>query len=165
MNKLKIAKNQYVKEKAKYAYSLFQKGLPFKKVYAVVEKNGKYVVLQTAKPSAKFKYFLAGGGVDEGEGNITAIKREVLEELNMNIEVVKSFGVIRYVRTWKYEGKVFDISYIAEIFLTKFVSYGKNKKLGLDGEFTFISKGIAIIDKQELINNIECFVNHEVKFE
>ena len=106
----------YYEQKAKYAYELFKKGLPFKKVYAVVEKDGKYVVLRNDNPNkkAKYQFSLSGGGVDEGEDNVTAIKREIKEELNMNVEVVRSLGNVNYSKTWSYQGKEFDIEYISE---------------------------------------------------
>ena len=155
----------YNEAKAKYAHELFQKNLPFKKVYGVVEKNGKYVVLKL-KQGSIYKYFLSGGGVDEGEDNVTAVKREMVEELNMNVEVVKSLGTCECFRTWTYKGKSVDVRYETEIFLTKFVSYSSNKDFGLEGEFSQSRvTGIVEVTKDEMINNVEYFVAHEIKFE
>ena len=155
----------YYEQKAKYAYELFKKGLPFKKVYAVVEKDGKYVVLRNDNPNkkAKYQFSLSGGGVDEGEDNVTAIKREIKEELNMNVEVVRSLGNVHYSKTWSYQGKEFDIEYISEIFLTRFVSYSDNKNFGLPGEF---EHGVCIeeISKEELLENVFEFKDGGIKF-
>lgn len=153
----------YYQQKAKYAYELFLKGKPFKKVYAVVRKGDKFVVLEHQK--GKYKYSLSGGGVDKGEDNVTAIKREILEELNINIKIVKSLGTINYVATWKYEGKEFDVDYEAEIFLTEFVSYGVNKNFGIEGEFDTKEINISEISRNEMINNVAEFVAYGIKLD
>lgn len=153
----------YNKQKAKLAYELYLKGLPFKKVYAVVQKGDKFVVLK--HETGKYKYSLSGGGVDAGEDNITAIKREIIEELNINIKIVKSLGIAKYVRTWHYNGQDFDVDYEAEIFHTEFVSYGKNKDFGLEGEFDAKKISIDEISKDEMLANVAEFVSLGIKFE
>ncbi|MDE6583204.1 MAG: NUDIX domain-containing protein [Clostridia bacterium] len=153
----------YYEQKAKIAYELYLKGLPFKKVYATVQKGDKFVVLKHEE--GKYKYSLSGGGVDPGEDNVTAIKREILEELNINIKVVKSLGIAKYVRTWHYNGKHFDVDYEAEIFHTKFASYGENKNFGLEGEFTTKKISIDEISKEEMLANVAEFVTFGIKFE
>lgn len=153
----------YYEQKAKYAYSLFLEGKPFKKVYAAVKKGDNFVVLQHEK--GRDKYSLSGGGVDPGEDNITAIKREILEELNINIKIIKTLGVIKYIRTWHYEGKEFDIEYEAEIFLTEFVSYGDNKNFGIDGEFSDKKISIAEISKKELLKEVAEFKDFHLKLD
>lgn len=162
MNEKEESQNYNLK-KAKYVYGLYQAGLPFKKVYAVVQKDKKFAVLELA-PGKKYKYTLSGGGVDDGEDNITAIKREVLEELNMNIEIIKSLGVFNYFRTWLYEGKSFDVKYIAEVFLTKFVSYADNKDFGLSGEFFNKVKGVKLVSKKEMLENVARFEHFKISF-
>lgn len=152
----------YAEKKAKYAWELYQKGLPFKKVYAAVEKGDKYVVL--AHENSKYKYSLSGGGVDEDEDNITAIKREIMEELNMNVEVVRSLGTITYPSTRKYNDKTFELPCVAEIFYTKFVSYGSNQKIGLDGEF---DKKVAVaeITKEMMVSEVAEFTSLGIKLD
>jgi len=156
----------YQEQKAKRAYELYLQGLPFKKVYAAVEKDGKYLVLKNA-PDRKFKYQISGGGVDDGEDNETAIKRELREELNVNVEIVKSLGVLQYVRTWKYQDKVFDIDYESEIFLTKFLSYSHEHKFGLDGEFipSIGVVGVAEISKEEMLKGVYEFADGGIKLD
>ena len=152
----------YFEKKVKRAYDLFLRGEAVPKVYAVVEKGEKFIVLENAK-SNKFKYALSGGGVEEGEDNITAIKRELLEELNVKVEIVKSLGNIKYETTWEYEGKKFKVEFKAEILYTRFVSYGKNKKFGLNGEFGTNVKGIAEITKEEMLKTVAEFTEFGVK--
>lgn len=155
-----MAKEEYYNQKSKRSYQLFLEGKPSRKVYAVVEKDGKYVVLHYK--NGVYEYALSGGGVDEGEDNITAIHREIMEELNMNVEIVKSLGVIKYVQKRQYQGKEFDLNYIAEIFLTKFVSYGDNKNFGIDGEFDE-NVSIVEISKEKMLTTVAEFVKFGLK--
>ena len=115
------------------------------------------------RESGKYKFEIAGGSVELGENNETAIKREIFEELNINVKVVKSLGVIKYIRTWKYKEHEFDIEHQAEIFLTEFISYGNEKGFGLDGEFNQKEFSIAEISKEEMLANVAEFVTFGVK--
>ena len=152
----------YYQQKAKYAYDLFLQGKPFKKVYAVVQKGDKYVVLHN---KTKNSYQLSGGGVDKGEDNIKAIKREIVEELNMQINIIKSLGTIKYFKTWRYEGKEFDVDYEAEIFYTSFVSYENNTKFGIEGEFDDKKIDIVEISKETMLQKVAEFTKFGLKFE
>ena len=142
----------YYDSKAKIAYEKFQKGLPFEKVYAAVQKGDKFIVLKNNK--GKYKYSLSGGGVDDGETAEQAIKRELMEELNIKVNINKNLGVCKYIRTWRYLDKEFDIDYVSHIFLTEFVSYGDYNKFGLDGEFDGKDMSIVEISKEEMIENV-----------
>ncbi len=153
----------YKEQKAKFAYELHLKGLPFKKVYGAVKKGDKFVVLK--RENGKYKYEIAGGSVELNEANETAIKREILEELNFNVKIVRSLGVIKYLRTWKFQDHEFDIEHQAEIFLTEFVSYGKEKGFGLDGEFNEKEFSIAEISKEEMLANVAEFVSFGIKLD
>ena len=150
----------YYEEKAKRLYELHKKGESVKKVYAAVEYNGKYLVINT--PSKKWKYELAGGGVEAGEDNITAIIREIREELNVDANVTKSLGHITYTSHWNYEGNEFDIVNDAEVFLANVASVEKGDKLGLDGEFDDSVKVVAI-SKDELLTGVYEFANGKIK--
>ncbi len=106
----------YQEEKAKRCYKLYKKGETFKKVYAAVQKGEEFIVLHFQNSKAEDKYRLAGGGVDDGETNEIAIKRELLEELNVNVEIVKSIGTITYPTQRKYKHHEFELVCEAEIF-------------------------------------------------
>ena len=150
----------YYDSKAKKMFELYKQNLPCKKVYGVVEKDNQYMVLYL--PNKKYKYQLSGGGVEENETNSQALERELLEELNVNVEIIKSLGNISYVRTWEYEGKSFDVNYQTEIFYTKFVSFAKNKKMGIQGEFDNSIKMMEI-SKQEMLDNVAEFALYKLK--
>ena len=146
----------YFSKKVKHAYKCYKKGLPRKKVYAVVEKGDKFVVLQ-GRTGATYKYNLAGGGVEKRESVEKAIKRECLEELNMKVEFIRSLGVIQDKSKWTYKGEEFFVDDHMEIVLVKFLDYGKNKSFGLKGEFTKQDVPVEV-EKEEMINNVYEFV-------
>lgn len=153
----------YYTQKAKRMYELFLKGEPCRKVYAAVRKEDKYVVIKNAE-GRKYKYQLAGGGVEDGETNKDAIIREIVEELNINSKVVKSLGVISYKSNWEYLDKKFEIDNEAEVFLLEFVSYSNQNQFGLEGEFTDNVKGVALVSEEELCNNVYEFASGGIKF-
>lgn len=156
--------SNYYNNKAKRMYELYLNNLPCKKVYAAVKKGDKFVVLKDDK-NPKWKYQIAGGGVEDGEDNITAIKREIKEELNLNVKVIKSLGVINYVTPWTYENKTFDVKYEAEIFLTEFLSYANNTGFGVEGEFdgSVGVSGVVEVSKQEMLENVAEFKKDGIK--
>lgn len=153
----------YFEEKVKRYYKLFKQNKPILKAYAVVEKDDKFMVLTTNK--GNWKYCLSGGSVDEGETTEIAIKRELLEELNVNVKVVKSLGFIKYKSHWKHKRTEFDIDNIAEIFYTKFESFGENLNIGLDGEFDTSSINIVLISKEEMLENVAEFKEFGIKLD
>lgn len=154
----------YYEQKAKRAYEHYKKGIPMKNVYGAVEKDGKYLCLQH-EGEGKDKYSIAGGGIDDGEDVVNAIKRELLEEMNIHVDFVKSLGHAYWTVPWEYKGKKFDVKYDAEVVLTRFVKFGDNKKLGLDGEFKPDMVGIAEISKEEMLKEVAEFARFGVKFE
>lgn len=154
----------YYNQKAKKMYDLYLKGKPSRKVYAAVRKDNKFVVIKNAE-GKKWKYQLAGGGVEDEETNGVAIKREILEELNINADIVKSLGVVNYKTNWTYEGKEFSINNEAEVFLLEFVSFADNNQFGLEGEFSENDvKGITLISKEEMCSNVFEFTSGGIKF-
>ena len=145
----------YYQNKALLAKKLHDKGLPWVKVYAVVRLEDKFVVLTKIK-DGKTEYMLAGGGVDEGESLISAIKREIKEELNMKVEVLGEIGVYdKLFVPWKYENEEFEVQYEIHVIDTKVLKQ-RNGKLGLKGEF---DKGvnIALIDEETLLKEVTEF--------
>ncbi len=61
-------------------------------VDAVVEKNGKILLIKRAKEPFKDKWALIGGFVEKGEKDEDAIKREVREEVGLNVKKIEEFG-------------------------------------------------------------------------
>ena len=55
---------------------------------AVIERNGKYLMIQEGKEYVKGTWNVPGGGVEHGENPVEAVKREVYEETGLEIEEV-----------------------------------------------------------------------------
>lgn len=142
----------YYQKKSKLAKELHDKGLPWVKVYAVVRYGDKFVVLSKEK-DGKIEYMLAGGGLDQGEDIIKAIKREVKEELNMRVKVLKEIGVYdKLFVKWKYNDEEFELQYKIHVMDTEVIKVRKGKP-GLKGEFDD-NVNIALIDKETLLNEV-----------
>lgn len=153
----------YFSEKVKHAYNCYKAGLPRKKVYGVVEKGDKFLVIRCRRDS-NYKYCLAGGGIEEGEDSKEAIVRECSEELNAVVEYVKTLGFIHDKSKWKMGDEEFWVDDEMEIVYTKFVRFGENKTLGVEGEFT--SQDIVTeISKDEMLKTVAEFVKYGVKLQ
>lgn len=91
---------------------------------------------------------LPGGGIEENEDIEAALKREMLEEVGANIEILKEIGVII---EYKNSSETLQISYcyyskiVGELCNTDFTEKEKN-----DG---FVLKWVTIDEAIELITN------------
>lgn len=153
----------YYRKKAEFAKKLYDKGLPFVKVYATVREGEDFIVLKREK-EGKISYQLAGGGVDEGEDLTRAVKRELLEELNAVVEVVSELGVYNdLVVPYELDGEKFSVRYEIHVFDTKLIRF-KRGKLGLKGEFDKATE-IERIDKTTLLNTVAEFCEFNIKLD
>lgn len=62
----------------------------------VIEKDGKYLLVQEKKPIAYGLWNLPAGRANEGETFQQAARREVLEETGLSVTVGKKIGVFHY---------------------------------------------------------------------
>lgn len=58
-------------------------------VSALIEKDGGYLLIKEVLESGKEYWILPGGGVEYGETLEEALKREIKEEVNLDIEILK----------------------------------------------------------------------------
>ena len=76
----------------------------------VIDANGKIALLYVSK---KNYYKLPGGGLDEGEEKINALKRECKEEIGCDVEIINEVGSIVEYR------KMFNIKQTSYCYLAK----------------------------------------------
>ena len=76
-------------------------------VAAILEFNGRIILIKRSREPGKGKLDLPGGFADPGENAEEAIRREVKEELRIDI------GTVTYLGSWpnvyEYEGVVYQI--------------------------------------------------------
>jgi len=62
---------------------------------ALIERNGKYLMIKEGKERCRGKWNIPGGGVEHGEKAPEAVKREVWEETGLKVEEVEGIlGVV-----------------------------------------------------------------------
>ena len=155
--------SDYYRQKALRAKELYDKGLPFVKVYAPVRVGDKFLVLEKNTDDGVM-YEISGGGVDDGETLEDAIQRELREELNVEVEIIRELGVYdKLYKTWRLDDYSFDIRYEIHVFDTK-LKKKLNGKFGLDGEFNSKMK-ITEIDRETLLKNVSEFRDFGIKID
>ncbi|NVK26920.1 MAG: tRNA (5-methylaminomethyl-2-thiouridine)(34)-methyltransferase MnmD [Flavobacteriia bacterium] len=83
------------------------------RVYGVLENDGHLLISQEQyKGVGMFKF--PGGGMEEGEGTIEALKREFIEELNLEVEVIEHLYTTDFftASTFNQDLQVISIYYL-----------------------------------------------------
>ena len=162
-----MTSTDFYRQKALRAKELYDKGLPFVKVYAPVRDGDKFIVLEKHR-NGKTTYDISGGGVEDGETLEEAIKREIKEELNIEVDVIKELGVYdKFYHPWELDGETFYIQYEIHVFDTKIKDEQRTKACvtGLDGEFNNDAIKIARIDKMTLLSEVTEFKDFGIKID
>lgn len=81
-------------------------------VGVVVEKDGRYLLVQEAKPECRGKWNLPAGHVDAGETIVTAAKREAKEETGCDVELMKICQIGNRVLT---DGVLISVIFTAKL--------------------------------------------------
>ncbi len=127
-------------------------------VCAIIARENKLFVAQRDYGEFKGLYEFPGGKIEEGETPNEAIKREIKEELETDIEVIKFLFNERY----EYSTFILDM----DCFLSKPIKGNLNIEKGIHSDEKWISKeeGKTIswcpADKEvfdKIINNIDIF--------
>jgi 8-oxo-dGTP diphosphatase len=101
-------------------------------VAAVTERDGKYLITQRRKTAVLPNLWeFPGGRVEEGEDDVTALKREIKERLDVEISVG---SLISYVRH-PYE------NYTVELFLYECKIKDDNIKCRAVQDFRWVASG------------------------
>jgi len=75
---------------------------------AVVEKDGKFLLVKEVLENNKEYWIIPGGGVEFGETLEQAAVREIKEETNLDIKIVRFIGYKEVVRTeFNYHAIIF----------------------------------------------------------
>ena len=79
---------EYTPKKLKeyYEHTLLNK--PFLKARGLIIDDDKLIVIGEKQPNGEVWYYLAGGGIEDGETPKQAVVREIMEETNINSSVV-----------------------------------------------------------------------------
>lgn len=112
------------------------------RVCGILEKNDKLLLVKHIKNNSEY-YLLPGGGVDHGEDFRTALKREFMEECNLDVEVEDMVFISEGIAPNGGRHIVniyFKVSYISG-----------DLEVGLDGSNLI---GVEYIKKSELENVI-----------
>lgn len=116
-------------------------------VRAVVFDNNNLVSLLHA---TKYNYYkLPGGGIETGEDHITALRRECLEEIGSNIEIMGEIGIIMEYRS-QHSLKQISYCYIAKLVGEK----GEPRLTDSEIEEGFIPAWVTFVEaKQRLVES------------
>ncbi len=63
--------------------------------HVILEKDGKYLLVQEAVPGIRGLWGLPGGGIGRGESPERAAEREAEEETGFDVELIRNLGEIR----------------------------------------------------------------------
>lgn len=84
-------------------------------VGGVVEKNGKFLLVQENKESCKGKWNIPAGGLEESESLIKGAKREIYEETGCKVEITGILEISnRILEGENIVGFIFDTKIINE---------------------------------------------------
>lgn len=90
-----------------------------KAVYAIIKKDDKIII---AKEGGD--YFLIGGGIEQGESELEALERELIEETGYTIKNLEYFDK---VKSYEYNKKYGNLEITATIYIAEFEKKVANK--------------------------------------
>ena len=92
---------------------------------ALIEKDGKYLILESTYGNNKIKYFdLPWGRIQEWENPFETLQREILEEVALEVEIIKSLGLWWFDRI--DDKRVICHTFLCSISSQKYIDIWKN---------------------------------------
>ena len=140
-------------------------------VRGILIEEGKLLVIHRIKNDLEY-YVIPGGGVEDNETMIQALKREILEEVGINIKVLSDNPIYTYQDSESihsfylisYAGGVYDSGLGPEFFSKEYESHGEYK-IGFVS-LQDIALGrinlVPISIKDELVRDLKKF--HDISF-
>jgi len=118
-------------------------------VSAILEKDGKFLLVKETKKIAKDLWNIPGGRLDPQENPIDAVKREIKEETRYDFEpthllgiysivnksLEKKFGIIPHITDLTFMGELLskdEGSLLEDVSETKWFSFGDIEKMDKD---------------------------------
>lgn len=89
-----LDENSHSYQRAKQYYKHTVDGTIFKKARGIIVDGDEIVAICEVKPKSRV-YFVAGGGVEEGETPEAAMVREAKEEMNADVKIIKPLYVLK----------------------------------------------------------------------
>jgi 8-oxo-dGTP diphosphatase len=117
----------------------------FAAMKAVIEHNGTYLALKQ-KVGEEYIYDLPGGKVDFGESPYLTLHREVKEEVDLEIEIIKPLGV------WWFFRKKDGHQVVCSTFLCKPKTF--NVDITKNPVLTERIESVEWLSKEELLEKI-----------
>lgn len=86
--------------------------------YGIITKNNNIILIKKARGGYTGKLDLPGGGIEHTECPETALKREIMEEVNVNLTDYKLINVLANNITWNIKDNYYeDLHHIGIIYL------------------------------------------------
>ena len=122
---------------------------------AIIKKGDKYLITQRAiDDKLPLKWEFPGGKVEKGETPEECLKREIKEELNLNIKIGARVATNRYMYD---SGEIMLLAYSAEIVggSMKLMIHNDAKWVGADElkHFDFCPADINILERIRMTKN------------
>ena len=152
MENISKEREQYFEEKSRFAYNLYKQNKFFRKARAIIKDGDHFLVLHVPEKNI---YGISGGGIEDGETATEGCKREVLEEMGIEIKPQKLVFKHYDRGSMEYNGIKFYPKCVEFYYLCKPLKVvNSTEKLGISGEFVGAIE-IARLTKDEFLNKIK----------
>jgi len=137
----------------------------------ILNENNELLLLEHENIYGIRYWWLPGGGLEENESFESGLKREIKEELNLDVEIIDSFmldgeklqrsykkyfvGIIRINKNIKIELEKTGKGKILKYEWFKINKMDNNSKIIMDSDiYPFVEKGINYLNNEIMIENL-----------